>query len=103
MAEEYWANSQFSIARYYGGINFSGHEYSIVNKQGMTVAEISRKYPNNDMAIPAGEPADLVRKDFIPLYKKLGRDVFVEILMNHRRDDKTIKKLMREEVKRIKE
>ena len=97
MTEEYWANSYFSIARHYGGINFGGHEYSIVNKQGMTVAQISLMFPNNDMAIPPGEPADLLRNDFIPLYKKLGRETFINILANHQRDDdKTIKKLMRE-------
>ena len=32
MAEEYWANSYMSIARYYGGVTFNGHEYQIVNK-----------------------------------------------------------------------
>ena len=32
MTEEYWANSQLSIARYYGHIRFMGHEYVIVNK-----------------------------------------------------------------------
>lgn len=37
MTEEYWANSQLSIARYYGRIKAGGHEYVIVNKDGMDV------------------------------------------------------------------
>ena len=32
------------------------------------------------MGIPSGEPADLVDKEFIPLYKKLGRDLFISIV-----------------------
>lgn len=30
------------------------------------------------MAIPPGEPADLVLKEWIPVYKKLGRDKTIE-------------------------
>lgn len=41
MAEEYWANSHFSVARYSGGIKAFGHEYLIVNKQGATLFELS--------------------------------------------------------------
>ena len=36
MAEDYWANTHFSIARYYGGIKAFGYEYEIVNKEGVT-------------------------------------------------------------------
>ena len=81
MAEEYWANSQFSVARYYGGIKFNGHEYYIVDKLGRDLWECSSAADRagSDKAIPAGE-ADLVRKDFIPYYRKLGRDKFLEVL-----------------------
>ena len=41
MTEEYWANSQLSIARYYGGITFMGHRYLIVNKDGKDLFELS--------------------------------------------------------------
>ena len=34
----------------------------------------------NQVSIPAGEPADLVDKEFIPLYKKLGRILFIGIV-----------------------
>ena len=82
MAEEYWVNSPLSVARYYGRIKFNGNEYYIVDKLGRDLWEctaIANK-TGQDKAIPAGEPADLVRKDFIPFYKKLGRDKFLEVL-----------------------
>ena len=41
MTEEYWKNSQFSVAKYYGGMTFNGKNYSIVNKDGITVLELS--------------------------------------------------------------
>lgn len=48
MEEGYWANSQYSIARYYGGVrvkdgsdNGKYHEMEIVNKQGITLRELS--------------------------------------------------------------
>lgn len=39
MAEDFWANSQFSIARHYGQIDLNGKLYIIVNKQGLTIFE----------------------------------------------------------------
>lgn len=82
MSEEYWANTQLSIARYYGRIRISGHEYYIVDKLGRDLWECSTAADRagSDKAIPPGEPADLVRKDFIPYYKKLGRDRFLVVL-----------------------
>ena len=41
MTEEYWKNSQFSVAQYYGGMVFNGSHYSIVNKEGIPVVELS--------------------------------------------------------------
>lgn len=97
MDSEYWENSQFSIARYYGGMTFNSHEYNIVNKHGQTVFEISEqmeKEGRDGKAIEAGEPADLVRVDFIPFYKKLGRDKFIDVLKNNQAtSDKELKKI----------
>lgn len=85
MTEEFWANSQLSIARYYGRVKFNGHEYYIVDKLGRDLLECSMAADRagSDKAIPAGEPADLVRRDFIPYYRKLGRDKFLEVLKEH--------------------
>ncbi|MBR5271836.1 MAG: hypothetical protein IKU25_00355 [Clostridia bacterium] len=85
MAEDYWANSHFSVARYSGGIKAFGHEYQIVNKEGITIFELSdstSKYYVGDenMAIEPGEPADLVRVEWIPVYKALKREAFIEYL-----------------------
>lgn len=85
MTEEYWANTQFSIARHYGQIQINGRHYIIVNKQGVTIFELSnpnsKNYVGDDkMAIPPGEPADLVRADWIPVYRKLGRERFIEVI-----------------------
>lgn len=82
--EQYWANSHFSIARYYGGVKIDGHEYKIVNKEGVTLEELSnprsKHYVKSGKAIPPGEPADLVRKDWIPVYRKLGRDRTIKLV-----------------------
>lgn len=88
MMEDYWANTQLSIARYYGGITFCGKDYRIVNKQGMDLFELSdpesRHYVGeNKKAIEPGEPADLVQVKWIPVYRKLGRDKFIELLKNN--------------------
>ena len=42
-----------------------------MNKEGKDLTQVG---------IPEGEPADLVDKEFIPLYKKLGRDLFIAIV-----------------------
>lgn len=33
-----------------------------------------------EKAIEPGEPCDLVRNDFIPVYRKMGRDAFIRML-----------------------
>lgn len=107
MAEEYWANSHMSIARYYGGVTFNGHEYEIVNKHGITIFQLSspssKHYVGDGAkkAIEPGEPADLVRKDFITYYRRLGRDRFLEVLKEHQQtSDKELKKIYRELTKK---
>ena len=80
MTEEYWATSQFSVARYYGGIKVDGVDYVIVNKEGKDIYEcsIEAEKAGREKAIEPGEPADLIDRRYIPMYKKLGRDKFIE-------------------------
>ena len=85
MTEEYWANSQFSIARHYGQISINGKPYVIVNKEGCTIFELcdprSKHYVGDDnMAIPPNQPADLVLQKWVPIYKALGRDKTHELV-----------------------
>ena len=80
MTEEYWATSQFSIARYYGQIKVGGIEYIIVNKEGKDVFELSveAEKAGREKAIEPGEPCDLIDKRYQPIYRKVGRDKFIE-------------------------
>lgn len=82
MTEEFWANSQFSIARYCGRIHIDNHDWVIVNKDGKDIFELSREAEKagREKAIEPGEPADLCRLDFVPIYRKLGRERFLEFL-----------------------
>lgn len=102
MAEEYWANSQFSIARYYGRINIDGHVYIIVNKDGVDIFALSAmaEKSGKEKVIEPGEPCDLVRVDFIKYYKKLKRDRFIAILKEHpHASAKELKTIMEEKIK----
>lgn len=85
MPEEFWMSTHFSIARHYGKIGINGTTYIIVNKEGATIFELSdpnSKYffGENNMAIHPGEPADLVMKEWIPIYKALGRNEFINLI-----------------------
>lgn len=82
MTEEVWANSQLSIARYYGRIKLEGETYVIVDKKGRDLFECSiiAEMEGMTKAIKPGEPADLINEKFLPLYKKYGRDKFIEVL-----------------------
>lgn len=87
MTEEYWKNSQFSIARFYGRINLNGKMFYVVNKEGITVLELSDPnspyYVEGEKVIQPGEPCDLVHEDWIPIYKRLGRDKTIELVKNN--------------------
>ena len=85
MTEEHWANSQFSIARYYGRMKINGHEFIIVNKDGIDVFTLSAiaEKQGKEKAIDPGEPCDLVRKDFVKYYRKLRRDAFLSVLKEY--------------------
>lgn len=82
MAEEYWMNTQLSIARYYGGINFDGRKYIILDKHGRDLWECSAiaKREGREKAIEPGEPADLCLKSLLPAYRKLGRDRIIALI-----------------------
>ena len=82
MTEEYWANSQFSIARYYGGMELYGRKYIIVDKFGRDLWECSEiaEREGRDKAIEAGEPADLILATLQKAYRKLGRDRIIALI-----------------------
>ena len=82
MTEEYWANSQLSVAKYYGGINLDGGEYIIVDKLGRDLWECSAiaEKEGRDKAIEAGESADLILATLQKAYRKLGRDRIIELI-----------------------
>ena len=76
LTKESWMNSHLSVAKYSGGVQVIGEggktrTLFIVNKEGKDLTQAG---------IPEGEPADLVDKEFIPLYKKLGRVLFIAIV-----------------------
>ena len=100
MTEEYWANSQLSIARHFGSIIVWDFEYVIVDKRGHDIFECSKEAEaaGRKKAIEPGEPADLCRVDFVPIYRKLGRDKFIKFL-NANPDIENVK----EAKKRLKE
>ena len=87
MTEEYWKNSQFSVAQYYGCMVLNGKHYSIVNKEGITVRELSipgsPHYVSGDKVIPPGEPCDMILNEWIPVYKALGRDKTIELIKHN--------------------
>lgn len=92
IAESYWANSQLSIARYTGRITLDGHQFVIVDKRGHDIYECSveAQRAGRQKAIEPGEPADLCRTDFVPIYRELGREKFLQFLTENA-DIKTVK------------
>ena len=80
MAESFWANSIFSIARYTGCINVGKFSYIICNKDGKDIFQCSleAQKAGRKKAIEPGEPADLVRVDVLQIYRKLGREQFLK-------------------------
>jgi hypothetical protein len=94
--EEYWANSIFSIARHYGGCIIKGKEYVIVNKEGVSMQKLADKAKLGDVLIPAGEPADLILKEWQPIYRALGRDKLFEYLKTQSCDLKEAKKYVKQ-------
>jgi len=93
--QEYWMNSHLSIARFYGGAIINGKEYIIVNKEGVSMRELADKAKIGDVLIPAGEPADLILKEWQPIYRTLGRDAFIEHIKTNQ-DLKEAKKYVKQ-------
>ena len=54
MGYDYWINTYFSVARFYGGMKYNGHSYFVVGKE-----------------------QDLLLSEFIPLYNEMGREAFI--------------------------
>ena len=96
MTEEFWANSQLSIARYYGEIILSGRKYIIVDKRGRDIYECSAiaEREGREKAIEPGEPADLILATLRFAYRKLGRDRIIELIKQGKTEEE-IKKLVK--------
>lgn len=103
MTEEFWRNSPFSIARHYGGIKIGGKEYVIVNKDGKDIFQCSMEAAKagREKAIEPGEPADLCRRDFVPIYRKMGREKFLQFIKDN--PDITTVKQAKEKLKSMKQ
>lgn len=89
MTEEFWANSQLSVARYFGGITFAGRKYIIVDKLGRDLFECSAiaDKEGREKAIEPGEPADLILSTLRFAYRKLGRDRIIELIKDSKTED----------------
>ncbi len=75
IAKEAWLCSQLSIAKYYGGIDISDEENG--TRHFLVVDGKGQPYQGR---LSPREPADLVDKEFLPFYRKLGRDKFISIV-----------------------
>lgn len=82
MTEEFWVNSQFSVARYYGGMTYNGRKYIILDKHGRDLWECSMiaEREGREKAIEPSEPADLVLETLRFAYRKLGRERIIELI-----------------------
>lgn len=80
--EDSWANSPLSIARHYGSVNINGKTYIIVNKDGKDIYECSHEAEKEgrEMAIPPGEPCDLIDASYQSIYKAVGRNEFIKMV-----------------------
>ena len=89
MTEEFWANSQLSIARYYGEIILDGRKYIIVDKLGRDLFECSAiaDKEGREKAIEPGEPADLILSTLRFAYRKLGRDRIISLIKDGKTEE----------------
>ena len=101
MTKDYWMNSMFSVARFYGGITMNGNRYFIVEQHGYTVFEYVEALARKKIEEARDEdPCDLIMDQFVIPYKVLGRKRFITILEeNPRADIKTMLKIFKEEMK----
>ena len=79
MTQDYWMNSQFSIARHTGALKINGHLYVVYG-------------------------TDLIREDWLPVLKKLGRERTIGLIKNGTSLDvaKAMIKVKTEEYKQLK-
>lgn len=95
--KESWITSILSsIARHYGGCTIKGKDYIIVNKEGKSMRDLADKAKDGDMLIPEGEPADLILKEWQPIYRALGRDKLFEFLRTQSCDLKEARKYVKQ-------
>ena len=89
MTEEFWANSQLSIPRYYGEIIFDSRKYIIVDKLGRDLFECSAiaEREGREKAIEPGQPADLILETLRFSYRKLGRDIIIALIKEGKTED----------------
>ena len=89
MTEEFWANSQLSIARYYGEIIFGCRKYIIVDKHGRDIYECSAiaEREGREKAIEPGEPADLIISTLRFAYRKLCRERIISLIKDGKTED----------------
>lgn len=82
MAEEYWRNTYLSVAKYSGIVKIGEYTWIIVDKRGRDIFECSDEASKTGrrFAIEPGEPADLCRTDFVKIYRKLGRERFLQFV-----------------------
>ena len=98
IAKEAWLCSQLSIAKYYGGIDISDEENG--TRHFLVVDGKGQPYQGR---LSPREPADLVDKEFIPFYRKLGRDKFISIVsMEPLASRKGLKQILSAEVQKVK-
>ena len=96
LTKESWMNTQLSVAKYSGGVQIvdeggKKRTFFVVNKDGKDLTQTG---------IPEGRPADLVDNEFIPLYKKLGRTLFICIVQaNPLASRKKLKDILTESAK----
>ena len=83
--ESEWMNSAVAIVRHFGSCCVNGQSYTLVDKRGWDLFACSHeaKMLGREKAIEPGEPVDLVRTDFVPVYRILGRDRFLEFIKEH--------------------
>ena len=101
MSKDYWMNSYYSIARYYGSITINGNRYCIVERHGYTISEYAAALEQKKIKEVSDEdPCDLIMEQFIKPYKVLGRKRFIMVLKeNPVADIKTMLKIFKEEMK----
>lgn len=86
ITEDVWRNSHLSVVRFYGKIVFDNEMYIITDKRGHDIFECSMEAERagREKAIEPGEPVDLCRLDFLPIYRQLGRDRFLKFLRENK-------------------